>query len=68
MFDILVRVEPPNEPPFEAKMKAGISKTFLLVTGVRIQVQYDPTNQRKVTIDDDLQAILARNPQLSKKE
>jgi hypothetical protein len=68
MFDILVRVEPTNEPPFEAKMKAGISKTFLLITGVRVQVQYDPTNHRKVTIDDDLQAILARNPQLSKKE
>jgi hypothetical protein len=67
MFDILVRVEPDNEPPFEAKMKAGISKTFLLVTGVRVQVQYDPANLKKVTIDDEPQSILARNPQLSKK-
>jgi hypothetical protein len=49
-------------------MKAGISKTFLLVTGVRVQVQYDPTNLKQVRIDDDPQAILARNPQLSKKE
>jgi hypothetical protein len=68
MFDILVRVEPLNEPPFEAKMKAGISKTFLLITGVRIQIKYNPTNNQHVTIDDDIQAILARNPQLSKKE
>jgi hypothetical protein len=67
MFDILVRVEPQNEPSFEAKMKAGISKTFLLVSGVRVQVKYDPTNNNHVTIDDEPQAILARNPQLSKK-
>jgi hypothetical protein len=68
MFDILVRVEPSNEPPFEAKMKAGMSKTFLLVPGVRVQVQYDATDNKHVTIDDDLQAILARNPQLIRKE
>lgn len=68
MFDILVRVEPLNEPSFEAKMKTGISKTFLLVSGVRVQVQYDPSNHKQVTIDDEPQSILARNPQLSKKE
>ncbi len=67
MFDILVRVEPLNDPPFEAKMKAGFSKTFLLVSGVRVQVRYDPTDNKHVTIDDDPQAILDRNPQLSKK-
>jgi len=65
-FDILVRVEPQGEPPFEARMKAGISKTFLLITGVRVQVQYDPRNLKQVTIDDEPQAILDRNPQLIK--
>jgi hypothetical protein len=68
MFDIAVRVEPLNEAPFEAKMKAGISKTFLLITGVQVQVKYDPSHNGQVTLDDDIQAILARNPQLSKKE
>jgi hypothetical protein len=49
-------------------MKACISKTFPLVTGVRVQVQYNPTNLKQVAIDDDPQAILARSPQLAKKE
>ncbi len=63
-----MRVEPPDEPSFEAKMKTGVSMTFLLLKGVRVQVKYDPNHKGQVTIDDNHQAILARNPQLINKE
>ncbi len=42
--------------------------TFLLLEGVRVQVKYDPNHKGEVTIDDSHQTILARNPQLIKKE
>ncbi len=62
--EIAVRVEPPDEPSFEAKMRTGVSLTFLLLKGVRVQVRYNPNHKSQVTIDDNHQAILARNPQL----
>jgi hypothetical protein len=65
---ILVRVQPEGESPFETRMKAGISKAYLLKPGVRVQVKYDPGRKQAVILDDDLQAILQRNPQLIKKE
>ena len=67
LIDIAVRVEPLNEPPFEAKMKAGLTKTYLLIAGVRVQVKYDPAKKQQVSLDDDIPAITARNPQLIKK-
>ena len=66
MVEIGVRVEPLNEPPFEAKMKAGITQTYLLKAGVRVQVKFDPAKKQQVTLDDNNQAILQRNPQLIK--
>jgi len=68
MLEIAVRVQPQNEPPFEAKMKAGLGKTFLLLPGVRVQVKYEPARKNQVLLDDENQAILDRNPQLSKKD
>ena len=35
MLEIAVRVQPVDGVAFEAKMKAGLSKTYLLVPGVR---------------------------------
>ena len=67
MIPIMVRVLPPNDAAFEAQMKAGLTKTYLLQPGVRVQVKYDPNHPKEVTLDDDIQAILARNPQLIKK-
>lgn len=67
MFEIAVRVQPVNEPPFEARMKAGLTKMYLLKPGVRVQVNYDPAKRQKVALDDDVQAILERNPQIIKK-
>ncbi len=67
-IEVAVRVQPENAPPFEAKMKAGVSKSFLLLPGVRVIVEYNPAKQGDVTLADDLAAILARNPQLVKKD
>ena len=68
MVEVRVRVQPATEPPFEARMKAGISKAFLLKSGVRVQVKYEPAKKQQVTLDDDAPAILARNPQLTVKQ
>ena len=67
MFEIGVRVEPENEPPFDARMKAGLSKTYLLKQGVRVRVKYEPGKKPNVTLDDGTQLILERNPQLTRK-
>ncbi len=67
MLEIGVRVQPESELPFEAKMKAGISRSFLLVPGVRVLVKYEPAKKDHVTLDEDNQAILDRNPQLIRK-
>jgi len=67
MLQIRVRVQPENEPPFEAVMKAGIGHSFLLKQGVRVQVKYEPQKHEHVEFDDGDQAILDRNPQLIKK-
>lgn len=67
MVEILVRVFPDNELPFEVKMKAGITKTYLLKAGVRVKVKYDAAKKQPAVLDDETQAILERNPQLIKK-
>ncbi len=67
-YEIAVRVEPLNESPFEAKMKTPHSKVYLLSTGVRVQIKYDPQNKQKVTFDDDPHDIRTRNPQLKESE
>ncbi len=67
MLEIVVRVQPDNAPAFEAKMKAGLTKSFLLMPGVRVQVKYDPAHPQQVSLDDDNQSILDRNPQMIKK-
>jgi hypothetical protein len=67
MLQVGVRVQPASEPAFEAKMKVGLSHTHLLKPGVRVQVKYEPGKPQTVALDDDNQAILARNPDLVKK-
>ena len=63
MMNISVRVQPANEPAFEAKMKAGISQTYLLKPGMRVQVKYDLAQKQQVVLDDENRKILERNPQ-----
>jgi hypothetical protein len=67
-IEVAVRVQPQDAPPFEAKMKAGVSRSFLLLPGVLVIVEYNAANNSDVTLADELPAILARNPQLNKKD
>jgi hypothetical protein len=64
---ISVRVEPPNDYPFETQMKTSVAYGVLLLPGVRVQVKYPPGKQGEVTFADNEQEILKRNPQLIKK-
>lgn len=68
ILEIGVQVQPDSEPPFIAKMKAGLTKSHLLIPGVRVRVKYDPNKKQTVTLEDEIQAILERNPQLIKKQ
>jgi len=65
-IDVAVRVEPNNEPSFEAKMKVSLLRAYLLKPGVRVQVKYDPSKKEHVVMDDEAPAILERNPRLKK--
>ena len=65
-IEVPVRVLPENEPPYEAKMKVSLLRAYLLKPGVRVRVKYDPAKKEQVTMDDEAQAILERNPQLKK--
>ena len=65
-LDLAVRVQPQNEPAYEAKMKVGLLKMYLLKQGVVVRVKYDPRKPEQVEYDDDPQAVLDRNPQLKK--
>ena len=65
-IDVAVRVQPENEPPFEAKMKVSLLKAYLLKPGVRVIVKYDPAKKEQVIMEDEPTAILERNPQLKK--
>ncbi len=67
LIEILVRVQPDNEPQFEAKMKAGVLLSFLLKAGVRVKVKYEQGTHQHLLLDDENQAIVERNPQLIKK-
>jgi len=65
-LDVAVRVQPQNEPTYEAKMKVGLLKMHLLKEGVVVRVKYDPRKPAQVEYDDEPQAILDRNSQLKK--
>jgi hypothetical protein len=65
-IQVVVRVQPDHEPPYDAKMKAGLLKAYLLKPGVHVMVKYDPSRKEQVIMDDEAPAILERNPQLKK--
>ena len=65
-LELAVRVQPQNEPTFEAKMKVGLLKMHLLKQGVVVRVKYDPRKPEQVKYEDEPQALLERNPQLKK--
>jgi hypothetical protein len=63
-LELAVRVQPQDEPSFDAKMKVGLLNMHLLKQGVKVQVKYDVRKPANVEYDDNPQAILDRNPQL----
>jgi hypothetical protein len=65
-LEMAVRVQPQNEPTYDAKMKVGLLKMHLLKQGVIVRVKYDPRKPAQVEYDDEPQAILDRNLQLKK--
>ncbi|NJN79723.1 MAG: hypothetical protein HC797_04195 [Anaerolineales bacterium] len=68
MLEVKVRVQPSDNPPFEAVMKVGLTNSFLLKQGVIVQVKYQPKKNQQVIFDDEHQKILDRNPSLIKKQ
>lgn len=65
-LNVAVRIQPQNEAPYEAKMKVGLLKMYLLKPGIIVRVKYDPRKPEQVEYDDDPQSIIGRNPQLKK--
>ena len=65
-LNVAVRVQPHDQPPYEAKMKVGLLQMYLLKQGVTVRVKYDPRKPGQVEYDDDPQSILERNSHLKK--
>ena len=65
-LELAVRIQPENEPSYEAKMKVGLLKMYLLKQGIFVRVKYDPRKPGQVEFDDEPQSILERNPELKK--
>lgn len=65
-LELTVRVQPENEPSYEAKMKVGLLNMYLLKQGIIVRVKYDPRKPGQVEFDDEPQSVLERNPQLKK--
>jgi hypothetical protein len=65
-LQLAVRVLPENEEPFEAQMETGFTSAFLLKPGVQVLVKYNPKNKAEVSLVDDYNTIVGRNPQLIK--
>jgi hypothetical protein len=62
-YDVAVRVEPTGQPTFDAHVKVPGNEVYLLSTGVRLHVKFEPKS-RQVSYDDSPKDIRARNPQL----
>jgi len=64
MFKILVHVTPEGGSPFDAQMETGRPAIDLMRPGVHVWVNYDPNQKEQVSLVDDVNDILTRNPQL----
>jgi len=65
-IEVAVRVQPDHEAPYDARMKVSLLNAYLLKPGVHVRVKYDPAKKEQVTMDDEANQILERNPQLKK--
>lgn len=68
ILEVKVRVQPKDKAPFESVTQVGMTKSFLLLQGVMVQVKYQNGKNQKVELDDDNQSILERNAGILKKK
>lgn len=67
LLKVKVRVQPTDEPPFEAIMEVGLTHSYLLKSGVVVQVKYTKGKNDQVVFDDNNQNVLERNANILKK-
>lgn len=67
MLSVRVRVQPTDEAPFESVLLVGMTNSFLLKPGVRVQVKYQKGKTDQVAFDDEMQNVLNRNAAILKK-
>ena len=67
LLKVKVRVQPTDEPPFEAIMEVGLTHSYLLKSGVVVQVRYTKGKNDRVIFDDNNQIVLQRNANILKK-
>lgn len=57
-LELPVRVQPANEPAYEAKMKCRLTQIMPLRAGNEVSVRYDPSNKNRVVLIGDMMSIL----------
>ena len=67
MFQVRVHVTPQGAAPFDAQMDTSLAAIGLMKPGIQVQVSYDPKQSERVSLVDDVNAVLARNLQLAAK-
>lgn len=64
-LDVLSRVWPTDgSVPYETTMQASLFFAHFLRPGVKVAIKIDPQNKNQVVLDDTMQDIVQRNPQL----
>lgn len=60
-IDVAARVQPADEPPFEAAMKCRLSQALfgMLAAGMTVNVRYDPQDRSRVLLVDDVNTLLS---------
>lgn len=59
--DVLVLVQPGEDPPYEAKMKCRLSHAIggMLEPPMKDNVRYDPKDKQRVLLVDDINTLLS---------
>src|SRR5688572_21081826 len=59
-LDVTARIEPADEPSFEAGMKCQLSQIVfgMLEAGMTVNAKYDPAHKERVVLVDDQNALL----------
>jgi hypothetical protein len=59
-LEVTARIEPADQPPFEAKMKCQLTQIVfgMLEAGMTVNAKYDPVHKDRVVLVDDQQTLL----------